>query len=105
MATYSPHDFEGSRFRYNERVRLHLYAPNGALMKTVTGRLHAREQGVDVGGGRTKTLVWVREIEGYQVLHEDLPGHYVEKTEGWFPEHDIEKLDAEAGPLAHLSLN
>ncbi len=102
MPTYSTDDFEGSPFDYKEKVRLHLYASNGALMKTVTGRLYARETGVDVGG-RKKTLVWVKDIEGYEVPHEDLPGHTQEKREGWFPEHDVEKI--EDGPLAGLSRN
>ncbi len=104
MSTYSPQDFEKSRFDYKEKVRLYLYAQNGAILKTVTGRLYAREEGIDVGGGRTKTLVWIKEIEGYEVPHEDLPGHTEAKREGWFPEHDIEKLDAK-DPAAMLPVN
>lgn len=103
MPTYSPADFEDSSFEYKEKVKLHLYAPNGLLMKTVTGRLHGREEGVDVGRGRKKTLVWVKEIEGYEVPHEDLPDMTEERTEGWFPEHDIEKI--EEGLKAGLSRN
>lgn len=102
MATYSAKDFENSRFEHGERVRLHLYAPSGALMKTVEGTLHAREEGVEVAEGRTKTLVWIKEIEGYEVPGE-LPEQTVEKTEGWFPEHDIEKI--ENGPLSGISRN
>lgn len=114
MATYSPKDFEGSRFNYMEEVKLHLYAPNGAIMKTVTGRLYAREKNVDVskdeaGGApakkpRRKTLVWIKEIEGYEVPHEDLPDTTQAKTEGWFPEHDIEKLP-ENSRTASFSVN
>lgn len=99
---YSPQDFENSRFDYKERVRVHLYAPNGALMKTVEGTLHAREEGVDVGEGRKKTLLWVKDIEGYEVPG-DLPDQTVEKTEGWFPEHDVDKI--QEGLTAGLSRN
>lgn len=102
MATYSPEDFEDSPFDYGEEVRVHLYAPDGSLMQTVTGRLEGREEGVEVGEGRTKTLVWVKGITGYEVPG-DVPGQRVEKTEGWFPEHDIEKI--REGLTAGLSRN
>jgi hypothetical protein len=72
-------------------LALHLYTPDGTLMQTVTGRLEGREEDVDVGEGRNKTLVWVKGIEGYEVPG-DLPDQTVEKTEGWFPEHDVEKV-------------
>ena len=105
---YSLDDFESSRFKKGEKVRLHLYAPNGAIMKTVTGTLAAREEGVDVGGGREKTLVWIRDIEGYEVGAEDdalrAAGKTEAKTEGWFPEHDIEKIP-ENSLMAGLSVN
>lgn len=113
MATYSPADFESSRFDYMEEVKLHLYAPNGAIMTTVTGRLYAREENVDVskskkdgtpGTPRRKTLVWIKEIEGYEVPHEDLPDTTQAKTEGWFPEHDIEKMP-ENSRTASFSVN
>ena len=102
MATYSPKDFENSPFDYKEKVKLHLYAPSGAIMKTVTGVLHAREENVEVGEGRQKTLVWIKDIEGYEVPG-DLPDQTVEKTEGWFPEHDLEKI--REGLTANISRN
>lgn len=91
MASFSSQNFAESRFEQGERVRLHLYTPDGTLMQTVTGRLEGREEDVDVGEGRNKTLVWVKGIEGYEVPG-DLPDQTVEKTEGWFPEHDVEKV-------------
>ena len=103
MATYSPKDFENSRFNYGERVVVHLYAPNGALMKTIEGRLEAREKDVEIEEGRTKTLVWVKDIEGYEVPG-DIPGQTVERTEGWFPEHDIDKAEKDT-VIDNLSLN
>ena len=113
MPTYSPADFENSPFNYRDRVRVHLYDRQGRMVGTITGRVHAREQDVDVG--RTpdgqpmyKTLYWVREIEGYQRPHPELPGHTEAIEEGWFAEQDLQKIgeaDDAPRPLPNLHFN
>ena len=40
---------------------------------------------------RTKTLVWLKDIEGYKRPHEDLPNTLEEVDEAWFSEDALRK--------------
>ncbi|MEO1076240.1 MAG: hypothetical protein AAFX41_09790 [Bacteroidota bacterium] len=108
MATYSPADFDGSPFDYGQRVRIHLYSREGFLLGTILGTLAAREPKVNVardpeGPPQFKTLYWVKDIEGYDRPHEDLPDTTEPVEEGWFAEQDIEPVDERLPP--HITFN
>jgi hypothetical protein len=52
---------------------------------------------------RTKTLVWLKDIEGYEKPHEDLPDTTEEVEEAWFSEEALRKKEGD--PLDGVSFN
>lgn len=108
MPTYSESDFEDSRFEYGERVRILLRHPKlGGVYGEAEGTCAAREENVEFeardGSMRTKTLVWLKKIEGYEKSHEDLPGKKKEVDEAWFAEEALRKKEGD--PLDGVSFN
>jgi hypothetical protein len=108
MASYSPEDFEGSRFEHGERVRVVLRHPTyGFVMGEAEGTCAAREENVEFeardGTMRTKTLVWLKDMEGYERPHEDLPDTTEEVDEAWFAEGALRKKEGD--PLDDISFN
>ena len=108
MPTYSDADFDDSRFEYGERVRILLRHPKlGGVYGEAEGTCAAREQNVEFeardGTMRTKTLVWLKEIEGYEKPHEDLPDTTTEVDEAWFAEEALRKKEGD--PLDGVSFN
>lgn len=96
MATHSEADFEDSRFNHGERVRILLRHPkHGGVYGEAEGTCTARERNVEFeardGSMRTKTLVWLKDIEGYKRPHEDLPNTLEEVDEAWFSEDALRK--------------
>jgi len=96
MATYSEADFEDSRFSHGERVRILLRHPKyGHKMGEAEGTCEAREVDVEFetpdGEMRTKTLVWLKKIDGYEKPHPDLPGKTEAVNEAWFAEDALRK--------------
>ena len=96
MATYSEADFETSRFDYGERVRILLRHPqHGGVFGEAMGTCAAREENVEFeakdGSMRTKTLVWLKDIDGYQKPHDDLPDKMKDVKEAWFAEDALRK--------------
>ncbi|HKL88976.1 MAG TPA: hypothetical protein VJ884_08205 [Salinibacter sp.] len=108
MPTYSDADFEDSRFDHGERVRILLRHPKlGGVYGEAEGTCAAREQNVEFeardGTMRTKTLVWLKDIEGYEKPHEDLPDTTEEVEEAWFAEEALRKKEGD--PLDGVSFN
>lgn len=108
MATYSEADFEDSRFDYGERVRILLRHPKlGGVFGEAEGTCAARETDVTFeardGTERTKTLVWLKDIEGYEKPHENLPDTKEEVEEAWFAEEALRKQEGD--PLDGVSFN
>ncbi len=108
MPTYSEADFEDSRFDYGERVRILLRHPKlGGVYGEAEGTCTAREENVEFeakdGTMRTKTLVWLKDIEGYEKPHEDLPDTTQEVDEAWFAEDALRKKEGD--PLDGVSFN
>ena len=108
MATYSEEDFDDSRFDYGERVRILLRHPKlGGVYGEAEGTCAAREENVDFeardGTERTKTLVWLKDIEDYEKPHEDLPDTAQEVDEAWFAEEALRKKEGD--PLDGVSFN
>lgn len=108
MPTYSEADFKNSRFDHGERVRILLRNPrHGAVYGEAKGTCVAREENVEFeardGTMRTKTLVWLKDIEGYKKPHEDLPGKFKEVEEAWFAEEALRKIGGD--PLDGVSFN
>lgn len=107
MATYSDADFEDSRFDYGERVRVQLRHPRGFVMGEVQGTCAGREKDrsfeTPEGKTITKTLVWVKELEGYEKPHPNLPDTTQKVEEAWFAEEDLRKLQGDI--LDGLSTN
>jgi len=108
VATYSEADFEDSRFDYGERVRILLRHPKmGGVYDEAEGTCAAREENVEFeardGTERTKTLVWLKHIEGYEKPHEDLPDTTQEVDEAWFAEEALRKKEGD--PLDGVSFN
>ena len=108
VATYSEGDFEDSRFDYGERVRILLRHPKlGGVYGEAEGTCAAREQNVEFeardGTMRTKTLVWLKDIEGYEKPHENLPDTTKEVEEAWFSEEALRKKEGD--PLDGVSFN
>lgn len=102
MPTYSPADFEGSPFQYGQKIRIHLYDHTGNLLGSITGELAAREPNVNVARREDdppvyKTLYWVRNLEGYQRPHPELPGQFERVEESWFAEQDLQPLEVPPG--------
>ena len=100
MPTYSEADFENSRFDYGERVRILLRHPKlGGTFGEAEGTCAAREENVEFeardGTMRTKTLVWLKDIEGYEKPHEDLPGKKEQVDEAWFAEEALRKKEGD----------
>lgn len=100
MPTYSETDFENSRFDYGERVRILLRHPqHGGVFGVAEGTCAAREQDVEFeakdGTMRTKTLVWLKDIEGYEKPHEDLPDKMQPVEEAWFAEEALRKKEGD----------
>lgn len=108
MPTYSEEDFTDSRFDYGERVRILLRHPKlGGVYDEAEGTCVAREENVEFeardGTMRTKTLVWLKDIEGYEKPHEDLPDKTEEVDEAWFAEEALRKKEGD--PLDGVSFN
>lgn len=109
MATNSPADFEDSRFDYGERVRVLLRHPtHGFVMGEAEGVCYGRETDIDVSRDgeepRYRTLVWVKEMEGY-TKPSDVPGADPEPVrEAWFDEAALRKRDV-PDPLEGVSWN
>lgn len=108
MATYSDADFQDSRFDYGERVRILLRHPKlGGVYGEAEGTCAAREENVEFeardGTMRTKTLVWLKEIDGYEKPHENLPDTTKEVEEAWFAEEALRKKEGD--PLDGVSFN
>lgn len=100
MPTYSEADFEDSRFEHGERVRILLRHPkHGGVYGTAEGTCAAREENVEFeardGTMRTKTLVWLKDIDGYQRSHDDLPGTMEDVEEAWFAEDALRKKEGD----------
>lgn len=108
VPTYSDADFKDSRFAFGERVRILLRHPKlGGVFGEAEGTCAAREENVEFeardGTMRTKTLVWLKEIEGYEKPHEDLPDTTTEVEEAWFAEEALRKKEGD--PLDGVSFN
>ena len=108
MATYSEKDFTDSRFDYGERVRILLRHPKfGGVYDEAEGTCAAQEENVEFeardGTERTKTLVWLKDIEGYEKPHEDLSDTTQEVDEAWFAEEALRKKEGD--PLDGVSFN
>lgn len=108
VPTYSEADFEDSRFDYGERVRILLRHPKlGGVYGEAEGTCAAREEDIEFeakdGTMRTKTLVWLKDIEGYEKPHEDLPDTTQEVEEAWFAEEALRKKEGD--PLDGVSFN
>lgn len=100
MPTYTEKDFENSRFNYGERVRILLRHPtHGGVYGVAEGTCVAREENVEFeakdGTMRTKTLVWLKDIEGYRKPHEDLPDTTQDVNEAWFAEEALRKKEGD----------
>jgi len=100
--------FDDSRFDLGERVRILLRHPkHGGVFGEATGRLAAREEDVTFeakdGTERTKTLVWLKDIEGYQKPHPNIPGQTKKVRDAWFSEDAIRKMDGDL--LDNVSFN
>jgi hypothetical protein len=100
MATYSEADFETSRFDYGERVRILLRHPkHGGVFGVAEGTCEAREVDVEFeapdGTMRRKTLVWLKDIEGYEKPHDNIPDETKEVKEAWFAEEALRKLEGD----------
>lgn len=98
MSIHPDVDFEDSRFTCGERVRVLLRSPkDGGVRAEATGVCKAREKNVDVSKDgetpRHRTLVWVKDIEGYTVPSEVPGAPPVARTEAWFDENALRKLD------------
>lgn len=76
-----------------KRVRVHLWDAKGLIVGTVEGIVSDVSKGVDVGGGRTRDLVLVTGIEGYE------SPHLKEAGEGWFAVQDVEVLEDGKGGM------
>jgi hypothetical protein len=90
--------FEGSRFEKGEEVEVVLRHPrHGGEMGRATGVLAARSEDVEVSrDGQEdfrKTLVWVKDLDGYKKPHPSIPGKMKEVDEAWFAEEAIRKKD------------
>jgi hypothetical protein len=100
MATYSSEDFRDSRFDYGERVRVLLRHPKfGHVMGEAKGTCAGREENVEFetenGEERVKTLVWLKDMEGYEKPHDNLPGETKEVEDAWFAEEALRKRDGD----------
>ena len=100
MATYSSEDFKDSRFDYGERVRVLLRHPKfGHVMGEAEGTCAGREEDVEFetegGEERVKTLVWLKDMEGYEKPHDNLPGETKEVDDAWFAEEALRKKDGD----------
>mgnify|MGYP006274664849 FL=1 len=108
MATHSTQDFEGSRFSYGERVRVLLRHPTyGHVMGEAEGTCAAREVDVEFetpdGKTRTKTLVWLKDMEGYEKPHPNVPDQTKSVEEAWFAEEALRKKEGDL--LDNVSFN
>lgn len=108
MATYSDKDFENSRFSHGERVRVLLRHPvYGHVMGEAKGTCAAREKDVEFetksGEERVKTLVWLKDMSGYEKPHPNLPDKTEEVQEAWFAEDALRKQEGD--PLDGVSFN
>lgn len=100
MATHTDDDFTGSRFSQGERVRVLLRHPvYGHVMGEAEGTCAAREENVEFetpdGETRVKTLVWLKDMSGYEKPHPDLPDTTKEVDEAWFAEDALRKKDGD----------
>lgn len=100
MPTYSKADFENSRFDHGERVRILLRHPkHGGVYGVAMGTCAAREEKVEFeakdGTMRTKTLVWLKDIDGYRKPHDNLPDTTQAVKEAWFAEDALRKRQAD----------
>lgn len=100
--------FDDSRFERDEEVEVLLRHPrNGGEMARATGRLAARNVDVDVSRDgeepRYKTLVWVKDMEGYEKPHPSIPGETKSVDEAWFAEEAIRKVGGDI--LDNVSFN
>jgi hypothetical protein len=108
MPTYSNEDFADSRFDYGERVRVVLRHPKfGHVYGHAEGTCAGREKDASFetpdGEERTKTLVWLKDMEGYEKPHPNLPDTTKDVDDAWFAEEALRKLDAD--PLDGVSVN
>jgi hypothetical protein len=108
MATYSDEDFRDSRFSLGERVRVLLRHPvYGHVMGEAEGTCAARETDVEFettsGEKRVKTLVWLKEMSGYEKPHPNLPNQTKSVDDAWFAEDALRKMDGD--PLDGVSFN
>jgi hypothetical protein len=100
--------FDDSRFSKGERVRVLLRHPTyGHVMGEAEGTCAAREVDVEFetpdGEIRTKTLVWLKDIEGYEKPHPDLPDKTKAVNEAWFAEEALRKKEGDL--LDNVSFN
>jgi hypothetical protein len=100
MATYSDEDFRDSRFEFGERVRVLLRHPkHGGVYGEAEGTCAAREANVEFetpdGEMRTKTLVWLKDMEGYEKPHPNLPDQTKEVEDAWFAEGALRKKEGD----------
>lgn len=99
--TYPEDDgFEDSRFERGEEVEILIRSrKTGGEVSRATGTLVSRSTQVEVSrdgqGEFHKTLVWIKEIEGYDKPHPSIPGETKEVEEAWFAEEAIRKKDEE----------
>jgi hypothetical protein len=100
MPTYSDDDFEDSRFDYGERVRVLLRHPvYGHTMGEAEGTCAGREKDATFetpdGEERTKTLVWLKDMDGYEKPHPNLPDATKEVDDAWFAEEALRKKEGD----------
>lgn len=100
--------FEGSRFSKGERVRVLLRHPTyGHVMGEAEGTCAAREVDVEFetpdGETRTKTLVWLKDMEGYEKPHPDVPDTTKPVDDAWFAEEALRKKEGDL--LDNVSFN
>jgi len=108
VTTHTDDDFTDSRFSHGERVRVLLRHPTyGHVMATAEGTCAAREKDVEFetpdGSKRTKTLVWLKDMSGYEKPHPTLPDTTKEVEEAWFAEEALRKMEGD--PLDGVSFN
>lgn len=104
---YSEEAFESSRFSLGERVRFIIRHPvYGHTIKEAEGTLAGRQEDMTFetpeGEERTKTLVWLKDIDGYEKPNPNVPGATQKVDDAWFSEDAIRKLEAEPEGVASM---
>ncbi|MDZ7826696.1 MAG: hypothetical protein U5R48_12530 [Gammaproteobacteria bacterium] len=76
-------------------------ATPGTAPSTARRRAPARPREKNVefeardGTMRTKTLVWLKDIDGYKRPHENLPDTFEDVEEAWFAEDALRKMQGD----------